>query len=148
MDGCSVPSWWLSISQCATAYARLSSPGFPDEDEKPAIDRMFDAYHKASWYTAGTDRLGTSLNAVGNGKWLGKIGGEGIFGVGFRDEGIGVIVKVESGESRAIPPALLLVMKTWGLIDNSQLKSLSDWIEVARPNAAKKTIGSIRVANK
>lgn len=146
VDGCSVPSWWLPIRECAQCYARYTSPDWIEDDfEERAIDRTFDAFHSAAWHTAGTTRFGTPLNAESDGKWLGKIGGEGIFCVGFRNRGIGVLVKVIDGNSRAVPPALLYAMKEWDLIDEDQLERLKDRVQVERRNAPGVLIGYMRV---
>jgi L-asparaginase II len=145
VDGCSVPTWWQSVKECAVAYARFSSVKYPQDEEREPIQRIFDGFHKAGWHTAGTGRFGVDFNNESGGNWLGKIGGEGIFGVGIRNRGIGITVKVEDGNSRAIPPALLYVMKKCDLIDAEKLESLKKWDSVERPNAAERLIGYIRV---
>lgn len=145
VDGCSVPTWWMSLRQCAIAYANFSSPEFNSAEENVAINRIFDAYHKAAWHTAGTKRIGTSFNLESDGMWLGKIGGEGIYGVSFRGRGIGIVIKVEEGNGRAIPPALLHFMILLDLITENQLDRLSWWVEVPIPNAAGKPTGLARL---
>ncbi len=146
VDGCSVPTWWVPIRDAATSFARFCSPEWTEnETEKRAIGRIFDAFHHAAWQTAGTTRFGTAFNLESDGKWLGKIGGEGIFSVAFRDKGIAVVVKVQDGNSRAIPPALLYAMRSWNLISEDQLARLSEWVEVERRNSPGIPIGFMRV---
>jgi len=146
VDGCNVPTWWLPIREVAVAFARFSSPRWPHTDiEKRAIGRIFDAYHKAAWHTSGTGRFDVPFNTESNGKWLGKIGGEGIYCVAFRNRGIGVVVKVIDGTSRAIPPALLQAMRYWDLIEGDQLARLANWVEVVRKNSSDVPIGVMRV---
>jgi len=135
-DGCGVPTWWLDLHSIAVASARFGDPDYgEDEFEKIARDRIFEAYHKAPWFTAGSRRFGTPFNAESDGKWLGKIGGEAVFGVCFRDRGIGIGIKVVDGNKRALPPSLLYAMKVWGLIEDDQLERLKDWVKVERYNA-------------
>jgi L-asparaginase II len=149
VDGCNVPTWWLTLRECALCFARFSSPEWAQSDfERRAIERIFDAYHRAAWFASGTGRFETPFNSESDGKWLAKIGGEGIFCVGFRNRGIGLVVKVIDGNSRAIPPALLHAMKTWGLIDSSQLQRLKDWVQVERPNSSNVNIGYMRIVEK
>jgi L-asparaginase II len=146
VDGCNVPTWWLPIKECALAYARFSSPKWPHtEIEKKAINRIFDAYNKKAWYMAGTGRFCTSFNGESDGMWLGKIGGEGLYSVAFKDIGLSVVVKVVDGNSRAIPPALLQSMRYWDLIDGDQLERLAKWVEVVRKNSSGIPIGFVRV---
>lgn len=149
VDGCSVPTWWVPIREAATIFARFSSPKYPHTDfEKKAIDRIFEAFHKASWYMSGTGRFCDPFNRESDGEWLGKIGGEGIYIVSFKNMGIGIAAKVVDGNSRAIPPALLHVMKIWGLIDENQLQRLSNWVRVERRNSPGEIIGYMQVVGK
>ncbi len=149
VDGCGVPTWWLDLHAIALASARFGDPGWGESEfEVQAREKMFEAYHRASWYTAGTERFGTPFNAESDGKWLGKIGGEAVFSVCFRNIGIGIGLKVEDGNSRAIPAAMLYAMKVWGLISDDQLARLGDWLEKERPNAPGNIIGVMRVVNR
>ncbi len=146
VDGCGVPTWWLNLRAIATASARYADPEFAEGELEGTIkDRVFEAYHKASWYTAGTGRFGTPFNAESDGKWLGKIGGESVFGVSFRNRGLGIGIKVMDGNSRALGPPLLYAMKKWDLVSEDQLDRLKDWVNVERFNAPKTFIGWMRV---
>jgi L-asparaginase II len=145
-DGCGVPTWWLSLQAIATASARFADPDFKEDDLELKIrERIFDAYHKASWWTAGSRRFGDAFNGESDGKWLGKIGGEAVFGVSLRNKSLGIGIKVLDGNTRALPPALLHAMKKWDLIDEDHLKRLGNWAKVPLKNAPGWDIGWIRV---
>jgi len=145
-DGCGVPTWWLDLHAIALASARFGDPDWGESDlEKRARDRIFEAYHRAAWYTAGSERFCTPFNEQSDGKWLGKIGGEAVFGVSFRDRGIGIGIKVLDGNRRGLPPALLYAMKKWDLISDDQLERLSDWVQVERRNAPGWLVGYDKV---
>jgi L-asparaginase II len=146
VDGCDVPTWWLPISEIATALARFGSTRFPHtEFESRAIARIFDVYHNAAWFTSGTGRFGVPFNKESDGKWLGKIGGEGVYGVSFRDIGLGIVIKAIDGNSRAFGPSLLYAMRSWDLIEGDQLRRLSGWVESVRRNSVEREIGVVRV---
>jgi L-asparaginase II len=147
-DGCGVPSWFLDLRSIGTTSARYGDPGFGDEFEKKIREKIFQAYHKASWFTSGTDRIDFDMNRESDGKWLGKGGGEAVFGVGFKDRGIGLSIKVIDGRYEAVPVALLYVMKEWDLISESQLQRLSMWREVVKLNAPGWEIGRFRMTEK
>jgi L-asparaginase II len=145
-DGCGVPTWWLDLRAIATASARFADPDFRENNLELKIrERIFEAYHKASWWTAGTERFGDSFNAQSDGKWLGKVGGEAVFGVCFRNRALGIGIKVLDGNTRALSSALLHAMKRWNLIDEDQWLRLSDWTQVLRKNAPGWDIGYVRV---
>ena len=146
VDGCGVPTWWMSIFSIAKIGARYGDPDFGEDDEEKMIrTRIFDAYHKAAWYTAGSERFGTPFNSESDGKWLGKIGGEAVFGVSFKDVGIGIGIKVIDGNKRALGPSLLYAMKAWDLITDDQLERLSDEARVVRKNAPGTLVGWTQV---
>ncbi len=145
VDGCGVPSWWMDLQMIATVSARYSDPEFGGDFEKKVRERIFDAYHKAAWFTSGTDRFGTPFNAESDGKWLGKIGGEAVFGVSIRGRSLGIAIKVMDGNKRALGPALLHAMKTWDLITDDQLARLADWVNVPRKNAPGTLVGYMQV---
>ena len=144
-DGCGVPSWWLDLRSIAVTSAKYADPDFGDEFEKQVREKIFQAYHKASWYTSGTDRIDNDMNRESEGKWLGKGGGEAVFGVSFKNRSIGLSLKVVDGRYEVVPVALLHVMKEWDLISASQLERLSTWTRAIRYNSPGWEIGSFRV---
>jgi L-asparaginase II len=147
-DGCGVPSWWLDLRSIAVTSARYADPSFGDDFEKRIRDRIFTAYHEASWYASGTDRIDNDFNKESDGLWLAKGGGEAVFGVGFKDRAIGLSLKVLDGRYEAVPVALLHIVKEWDLISSDQLQRLSGWVKVVRKNAPGWEIGFFRIAEK
>lgn len=144
-DGCGVPSFWLDLRSIALTSARFADPDFGDDFEIRIREKIFDAYHQASWWTAGSDRIDFEMNRESDGKWLGKGGGEAVFGVSFRDRGLGLVLKVIDGKYEAVPVALLYIMREWDLITSEQLERLSRWIEVKRYNSPGWDIGVFRI---
>jgi L-asparaginase II len=145
VDGCGVPTWWLDLKSIATASARYGDPDFTESKLETSIkERVFEAYHKAAWYTAGTGRFGTPFNSESDGKWLGKIGGEAVFGVSLRHIGLGIGIKVMDGNSRALGPALLYAMRKWDLLTDDQYARLEHRAVEERYNAPGTLIGWMR----
>jgi L-asparaginase II len=60
---------------------------------------------------AGTGRLCTELMAAGRGEVLAKVGAEGVYSAAVPGLGLGVSLKVEDGDMRCSPPALLAVLR-------------------------------------
>src|SRR5262249_52736520 len=61
IDGCSAPTFALSLRQAALAYARLLDPRFGTEEERAAADRIIRAMRSHPGMVAGTGRLDTAL---------------------------------------------------------------------------------------
>jgi len=146
-DGCGVPTWWLDLKSLATAFARFSDPGFGDQIEITSRDRIFEAYHKASWYTAGSGRIGFDFNRESDGNWLGKTGGDGVFAVSIRNKGIGIVLKVIDGRMDMVGPALMHVMVEWGFMSADQLSKLSKFRRTERKNCLGEVVGYVNVAD-
>jgi L-asparaginase II len=147
-DGCGVPSWWLDLKSIAVTGARYADPDFGDDLEKHIRRRIFQAYNKASWYSSGTERVDFDFNRESDGLWLGKGGGEAVFGVSMKGRKMGLSLKVIDGRQEMVAIALMHVMKEWGLISPDQLNRLSKWVQVVRLNAPGWEIGWLRVTEK
>jgi L-asparaginase II len=92
----------------ATAYARF---GVSDE---PAARRLREAMLAHPELVAGTGRLCTELMAAAKGAVLAKVGAEGVYCAALPALGLGVALKVEDGDGRCSPPALLAVLRQVG----------------------------------
>ncbi|HYE78699.1 MAG TPA: asparaginase [bacterium] len=97
VDNCGVPAYWMTLHQAATAFARLANPLATAQLGLPlpfAADvflhgarRVAGAMWTAPDYTAGTGHLNTFTCTVGKGRFLGKNGAEGFYGIGVAGAG-------------------------------------------------------------
>ncbi len=60
---------------------------------------------------AGTGRLCTELMTACRGTVLAKVGAEGVYSAALPSLGLGLTLKVEDGDGRCSPPALLAVLR-------------------------------------
>jgi L-asparaginase II len=105
VDGCTAVSFGLPLSAMATAYARLGTT------REPAARRLREAMWAHPELVAGTGRLCTELMTACRGTVLAKVGAEGIYSAALPSLGLGLTLKVESGDGRCSPPALLAVLR-------------------------------------
>ncbi len=105
VDGCTAVSFALSLRGMATAYARFGMSG------GSAARRLREAMWAHPELVAGTGRLCTELMAAGRGEVLAKVGAEGVYSAAVPGLGLGVSLKVEDGDMRCSPPALLAVLR-------------------------------------
>ncbi|MDY7226821.1 asparaginase [Hyalangium rubrum] len=105
VDGCTAVCFGLPLSAMATAYARLGT------SEEPAARRLREAMWAHPELVAGTGRLCTELMTACRGEVLAKVGAEGVYSAALPALGLGVTLKVESGDGRCSPPALLWVLR-------------------------------------
>lgn len=92
-DNCGVPAYWMSLRESATAFARLANPlataqlglSLPFETDVflHGARKVAGAMWTRPAFTAGEGHLNTFICTAGAGKFFGKNGAEGFYGVGI-----------------------------------------------------------------
>jgi L-asparaginase II len=146
VDGCTVVCFGVPLRAMAVAYARFGV------SEKGAARRLREAMWAHPELVAGTGRLCTELMKAAGGKVLAKVGAEGVYGAALPGLGLGVALKVEDGDGRCSPPALLAVLRqvlerlaTRGAAD-VPLEGLAHHAEPLLRNTRGVVVGSLRPA--
>lgn len=104
-DGCRAVTFHLPLTAMARAWARFGQS--PD----PAMGRLRDAMWAHPQLLAGTGRSCSDLLQAGRDSLLVKIGAEGVYCAALPRVGLGIALKVESGDMRAAPVALVAVLE-------------------------------------
>ncbi|HHV79377.1 MAG TPA: asparaginase [Firmicutes bacterium] len=150
VDGCGVPVFGIPLYNMALAYAKLSHPTAPEaglsERERAAVMKITGAMMAKPYFVAGTGRLCTELMRVFNGKLLGKTGAEGVYCMSLMQKGIGVALKVEDGNARALGPAVVETLSQLGLIGDAQKDALATFWRQPVLNLRSEVVGEIRPA--
>ena len=111
-DGCGVVSFQLPLEGVATAFARL---GASHEAEAVMVrNAMMTHPH----LVAGKQRLCTALMELYPKQVVTKVGAGGVYGAALPTHGLGLALKVESGDNRGAMIALLWVLSELGLKPN------------------------------
>jgi L-asparaginase II len=141
VDGCGVVCFAAPLAALAGAYARLKVAA-DQGDAGPS--RIVKAMVGHPFQVAGTDRLCTALLEGGGGRWIAKVGAEGVYGAAWTPEpggaagdglppfppALGIALKVEDGARRAAEVALVETMRVLGALERApQLEAaLQPWI--------------------
>lgn len=125
-DGCSAPNYALPLSGLATAFARLASPE-PDAVYGEAPAQIFAAMTSHPRLVSGLGRGDLAIMETGQGDWVSKVGGDAVQGVGIRSRGLGFVLKISDGGSRAVVPLAVEVLKQLGLLPRAEGTSLAQW---------------------
>ncbi|KFE60123.1 asparaginase [Hyalangium minutum] len=146
VDGCTAVCFALPLSAMATAYARLGT------SEEAGARRVREAMWAHPELVAGTGRLCTELMAACRGTVLAKVGAEGVYCAALPALGLGVALKVEDGDGRCSPPALLAVLRQVAAKRGAEtgltlpLEGLTHHEEPVLRNTRGEVMGSLRVA--
>ena len=102
IDGCSAPTYTLSLGRLALLYARLAAGTGGDGVPDASVRRAAGAMRRHPEMIAGTDRLCTELMRRGRGGLIAKIGAEGMYGLAFKPEkqALGIALKIADGDGQ------------------------------------------------
>ncbi len=127
VDGCGIPTFVLSITGMARAWARLACvtadghfQGTPD----PRGQRIGQAICAHPFMTSGDDRIDLAVARRSAEPYAGKIGAAGVFCVSLPTRRIGIAMKVLSGNEDALAVAIPAVIDQ---VAPGALSPSADW---------------------
>ena len=144
VDGCGIPVYAVSLRSAARSFMHLATlRGIADADAI-ALQVVREAMAAHPEYVSGTGELDTRFMQSASGRLACKGGAEGVHGAAFIEEGVGIVLKVLDGASRARSAAALAAARHLGLLSPQSSEELAD---LARPvvyNRAGAAVGEIR----
>ena len=145
IDGCAAPNFALSVRARAKAVLKLVFPPREFTDEmREACRRVITAMMNYPELVGGTDRLDTLLMQAARGKFVSKIGAEGVWLCGVLPSpewprGLGISLKIEDGDDRRARPVIAIeLLRQLGLL---QPDALSDYSPLPVRNRAGEAVG-------
>lgn len=139
VDGCGVPTPYLTLRQMARAFARLVR-AVGTSDAPTAVVGAMTAHPDL---VSGEGRPVTRIMEAGGGRLLAKEGAEGVQCLAGLGEGWGLAVKVEDGARRAATPAALEALLRAGLLTAGERSALEDLREREIENTRGETVGRL-----
>jgi L-asparaginase II len=140
-DGCGVVCFGLPVRNMALAYARVAAAARAGERAPSAV---VDAMTAHPDLVAGEGRICTELMRRTAGRIFAKIGAEGVYCVGVPGAELGIGIKVEDGNTRAVPPAILSVLRELDLISEDDFGALHDQAYPELVNTRGEVVGQLR----
>lgn len=148
IDGCSAPTYALSVYHQALMYKNLVSPhaNIPIEEQN-AAKRIVQAVAAFPEMIAGTKRYCTDLMRVTKGRIIGKTGADGVYCLSIPDKKWGISIKVDDGKmgpQYQIAQALLTQLE---LLKTEEIQMLDPYQEFDILNFAGNIASHTRVVN-
>jgi L-asparaginase II len=137
IDGCSVPTWAIPLSNLALGFARLT--------RRASAKRIFAACRAHPFMVAGTGRFCTRLMQAVPRAFV-KTGAEGVYGAAVPHAGLGIALKCDDGASRAAEVAMAAVLARLDVWTAEERAALRGFARVAIKNWRQFTTGEIRAA--
>lgn len=116
VDGCSAPNFPVGLTNLALGFKKLASIEGADSDATDVLSRIRQAMTEYPEMVSGEKRFDLDLARSFPDNVVCKIGAESIEGIGFSRPRIGIGVKVHDGNSRALGPICVALLKKLGLI--------------------------------
>jgi L-asparaginase II len=143
VDGCGVVVFGLPLDAMARAYARLAV-AVARGDEVPT--RIRNAITTRPFVFGGTDRFDSLVVEETEGRVITKVGAEGVHTAAIFDQGIGVVIKVEDGATRAQYPAMLHALELLGALPERLSPRLAEYARTRVRNTRGEVVGELMPA--
>ena len=105
VDGCTAVCFGLPLDAMALSYARFAASA------DAAVQQVRHAMNAHPMLIAGSGRFCTEIMTAWPGGIIAKVGAEGVYSAALLEERIGVALKVEDGDMRSAPVALMGVLR-------------------------------------
>jgi len=132
VDGCCAPNFALSLRAMAKGFLKLVFPPESfDAELREACRRVVTAMMNYPELVGGTERLDTLLMAAARGKFISKIGAEGVWLCGVLPSpkwtrGLGIALKIDDGDDKRARAVISVeVLRQLGIFGESNLKDYS-----------------------
>jgi L-asparaginase II len=135
VDGCSVPTWAISLRDLALGFARFGSGQGLAPARASAAARLRQACAAKPWHVAGTGRFCTELMQYAGARVFVKTGAEGMFCGALPGQGFGIAIKCDDGAGRAaevIMACMIAMFANWNgaeriVLDRFIRPTLRNW---------------------
>ncbi len=130
MDGCSAPTFGVSVEGLARAAATLARPeALGDRALAAATAKLTAAMAAHPEMVGGTGRLDTALMRAAAGALVCKIGAESVYSIAVFPSarfpaGLGISIKIADGGIRALRVVVVETLRQLGVLDSSALARL------------------------
>ncbi|GIP23431.1 asparaginase [Paenibacillus sp. J22TS3] len=143
VDGCGIPTLMLPLNRLAAAYAQLGDPSALAPERASAIKRVTGAMVAHPEMVSGTGEYDSDVTRVLGGKVIAKVGAEGVHCTALLNQGIGIALKIDDGNSRAAYPAALEVLRQLGVLASGEQQLLDAHLTPVVRNHLGETVGRI-----
>ena len=132
VDGCCAPNFALSVAGDGERFFEIGFSAFKFDDElREACRRVVTAMMNYPELIGGTERLDTLLMNAARGKFISKIGAEGVWLCGVLPsekfpKGLGIAMKIDDGDDKRARAVISVeVLRQLGIFGKSNLKDYS-----------------------
>jgi L-asparaginase II len=138
IDGCSAPNAAVPLAAMARSFAAFVS------SDQPNARAIVEAMTSQPFLIGGTGRFDTRLMEVTRGRLLAKGGAAGAQCVADRRSGMGLAMKLDSGDGTWSAVAVMAALEQVGWIDKGEAQALQSFAYPNLRNHRRVVVGSVR----
>ncbi len=138
IDGCSAPNAAVPLAAMARSFAGVLT----STDEMPTTVAAAMTQHP--FLVGGTSRFDTMLMEVTKGRLLSKGGAAGAQCIGDRRSGLGLAVKLDSGDGTWIAVAVIAALERLGWLDDQERQALARLAHPTLRNRRGLAVGTVQ----
>ena len=144
VDGCSAPQYAFTIARLGKALSNLLNSYNGNFEYSDSIQIMINAILANPRFIGGSNNLDSNLIKISNKNIFCKGGAEGVFLFIHLKKRVFAILKVKDGNERALPSAIYILLKKFGILTRKELNEFISWNKTNLYNHAKIKVGNIR----
>jgi L-asparaginase II len=118
IDGCSAPQLSIPPLNLAIGFKNLAIKKGNSDLMTKAVERVYEAMNAFPKLVSGERRYDYDFMRSFPGNVVCKIGAEAVEGMGFSEQKIGIAVKITDGNTRALWPVCVEVLRQLDIVDN------------------------------
>ncbi|MFS4436790.1 asparaginase [Paracoccaceae bacterium GXU_MW_L88] len=143
IDGCSAPTFAISVAGLAKAMAKMAAPQGLGETRAKAATRLIDAMRENPVMVRGETASDTRMMEATGGRAAVKFGAEGVYTAAIPDLGIGVALKVADGNLRGAEAAIATLLTRLGVAEAEDPR-IKDYMTPVLLNRRSLAVGETR----
>ena len=144
VDGCSVPTFAMSLTALARAFARFGTGHGLPRERAAAARSLRAACAARPWHVAGTGRFCTEVMTSLRSRVFVKAGAEGVYCAALPEQGLGLALKIDDGASRAAEAAIATVIARFLPRDDAGRAALEGFARPILRNWNRTPIGALK----
>ncbi len=147
IDGCSVPTWAVSLENLARGFAKFGTGHGLARQRAAAAARLREACANKPWFVAGTGRFCTDIMQLFGARVFVKTGAEGVYCGALPGQGLGIAIKCDDGAGRAAAAIMAAVIARFLPLEAAERTALAPYRKPVLRNWNGFEVGAIRVAD-
>lgn len=148
VDGCGAPVYAIPLENAALAYANICNENFSEGKYRKSQNYVLSAMTMYPKVIAGKGRIDSEIMKRFGDRVVCKIGAEGVYCAGIIGKGIGIAIKIDDGNSRAIGPVFLELLLKLKIITMEEINELKDFWRPLILNNKGENVGEIKASFK